>query len=128
MLTTWHLYPQKLALTSPTSGGPSVGIVRSRTQATEFVVFCLGLSSLSLSLSHFQDILDSLMCSTQRNICSFSAEYQHHWIVLCGDRVLKVANISIVRIESVITCIKRNKYAHDITKIVETNRPNCLRD
>jgi hypothetical protein len=28
--------PQKLALTSPTSGGRSVGIVRSRTQATEF--------------------------------------------------------------------------------------------
>jgi hypothetical protein len=27
---------KKLALTSPTSGGRSVGIVRSRTQATEF--------------------------------------------------------------------------------------------
>jgi hypothetical protein len=32
------LYPQKLTLTSPTRGGSSVGIVRSRTQATEF--FC----------------------------------------------------------------------------------------
>jgi len=30
------LYPQKLALTSPTVGGRSVGIVRSRTKATEF--------------------------------------------------------------------------------------------
>jgi hypothetical protein len=29
-------YRQKLTLTSPTSGGRSVGIVRSRTQATEF--------------------------------------------------------------------------------------------
>jgi hypothetical protein len=29
---------QKLALTSPTSGGRSVGIVRSRTQATEFFI------------------------------------------------------------------------------------------
>jgi hypothetical protein len=29
------LYPQKLALTSPISGGLSVGIVRSWTQATE---------------------------------------------------------------------------------------------
>ena len=28
------LYPQKLALTSPTGGGRSVGIVRSRTKAT----------------------------------------------------------------------------------------------
>jgi hypothetical protein len=30
-----HLYPQKLALTSPTSGGLSVVIVRSRIKATE---------------------------------------------------------------------------------------------
>jgi hypothetical protein len=30
------LYPQKLALTSPTGGGRSVGIARSRTKATEF--------------------------------------------------------------------------------------------
>jgi hypothetical protein len=33
------LHPQKLALTSPTSVGRSVGIVHSRTQSTEFV-FC----------------------------------------------------------------------------------------
>ena len=32
------LYPQKLALTSPTGGGRSVGIVRSRTKATEFTL------------------------------------------------------------------------------------------
>jgi hypothetical protein len=30
-----NVYPQKLALTLPTSGGRSVGVVRSRTQATE---------------------------------------------------------------------------------------------
>ena len=30
------LYPRKLALTSPTGGGRSVDIVRSRTKATEF--------------------------------------------------------------------------------------------
>jgi hypothetical protein len=30
------LYPEKLALTSPTSGSRSVGVVRSRTQSTEF--------------------------------------------------------------------------------------------
>jgi len=30
------LYSQKLALTSPTGGGRSVGMVRSRTKATEF--------------------------------------------------------------------------------------------
>jgi hypothetical protein len=31
------LYPQKLAVNSSTSGGRSVGIVRSRTHSTEFV-------------------------------------------------------------------------------------------
>jgi hypothetical protein len=31
------LYPQKLALTSPTSGGRSVGIVRSWTKSMELV-------------------------------------------------------------------------------------------
>jgi hypothetical protein len=34
------LYPQKLAFSSPTSGGRSVGIVRLLTKATEFF-FCL---------------------------------------------------------------------------------------
>jgi hypothetical protein len=33
------IYPKKLALTSPTNGGRSVGIVRSRTQAKEFTFF-----------------------------------------------------------------------------------------
>jgi hypothetical protein len=35
------LYSQKLALTTPTSGGRSVGIVRSRTKVTEFVSFVI---------------------------------------------------------------------------------------
>jgi hypothetical protein len=34
------LYPQKLALTSPTSGSRSVGIVLSRTQTVEFGFVC----------------------------------------------------------------------------------------
>jgi hypothetical protein len=42
------LYPQNLTLTSPTSGGRSFGIVRSRTQATElFVVVGLGCRRVS---------------------------------------------------------------------------------
>jgi hypothetical protein len=43
------LCPQTLALTSPTSGGRSVGIVRSRTKATEFIICC--------SNSHFTRII-----------------------------------------------------------------------
>jgi hypothetical protein len=37
------LYPQKLAITSPTSGGRTVGIVRSRTQTMEFSLFLFEL-------------------------------------------------------------------------------------
>jgi hypothetical protein len=33
------LYPQKFSLTSPTSGGRSVGLVRLRAKATEFFFF-----------------------------------------------------------------------------------------
>ena len=36
------LYPQKLALTSPTGGGRSVGIVRVRTKAREFSFSLVG--------------------------------------------------------------------------------------
>jgi hypothetical protein len=55
------LSPQKLALTSRTNGGPSVGIVRSLTQATEFFyevfpaivlsgyIICLSVCDLKLS-------------------------------------------------------------------------------
>jgi hypothetical protein len=45
------LYRQKLALTSPTSGGRSVGIVRSRTKATELVLLLLLLLLLLLTAS-----------------------------------------------------------------------------
>jgi len=47
------LYPQKLALTSPTGGGRSVGIVRSRTKATEFSLLLLLLLLLSLYFDSF---------------------------------------------------------------------------
>jgi len=35
-MTVMETHPQKLALTSPTGGGRSVGIVLVRTKATEF--------------------------------------------------------------------------------------------
>jgi hypothetical protein len=40
-----HRALQKLALTSPTSGGRSVGIVRSRTKATELVSFLVNVNA-----------------------------------------------------------------------------------
>jgi hypothetical protein len=42
------LYPQRLELTSPTSGGRSVGVVRLRIQATEFLLLLLFLFVSSL--------------------------------------------------------------------------------
>jgi hypothetical protein len=42
------LYPQKLALTLPANGGRSVGIVRSRTQATGFVFVSVVVGHLAL--------------------------------------------------------------------------------
>jgi hypothetical protein len=43
-------YPQNFALTSPTSGGCSVGIVRWRTKATELLVFITNLAWCSLRM------------------------------------------------------------------------------
>jgi hypothetical protein len=41
-------FHEKLALTSLTSGGRSVGIIRSRTKATEFVVVSYAATSLQV--------------------------------------------------------------------------------
>jgi hypothetical protein len=49
------LSPQKLAITSPTSGGRSVGTVRSRTQATGFSFSFI--SSRQVLLLNFVNIL-----------------------------------------------------------------------
>jgi len=53
------LYPQKLALTSPTGGGRSVGIVRVRTKATEF--------SLYIHIEDESVILEILMITSRRS-------------------------------------------------------------
>jgi hypothetical protein len=66
--TRGTLYPQQLALTSPTSGGRSVGIVRSRTQATEF------------SFSHISEINIKICISLD----IFPLNFQFHkWSLWC---------------------------------------------
>jgi len=65
------LYPQKLALTSPTGGGRSVGIVRSRTKATEFYILCamrcavIIICFICYSISIYA--AEYILCSTLRN-------------------------------------------------------------
>jgi hypothetical protein len=49
-------YPQKLELTSPARGGRSVGIVRSRTQATEFIFLDCYKQIKSKCLQHIEKI------------------------------------------------------------------------
>ena len=68
------LYPQKLAVTSPTGGGRSVGIVRVRTKATEFSlmrytntvtpqIFSSNESFKRSSSQHFMAIDSLTLCS-----------------------------------------------------------------
>ena len=60
-----RLYPQKLALTSPTGGGRSVGIVRSRTKATEFVLaIMLYCTFRRVSLLSFYILFESRLIPT----------------------------------------------------------------
>jgi hypothetical protein len=44
------IYPSNLALTSPTSGGRSTGIVRLRTKATKFILFCWLMLPISICM------------------------------------------------------------------------------
>jgi hypothetical protein len=57
--------PHKLALTSPTSGSRSVGIVRSRTQATEFSLVYICIRTCSV------DGTGRLTASKTSDLCSF---------------------------------------------------------
>ena len=59
------LYPQKLALTSPTGGGRSVGIVRVRTKATEFSWLITELNVLRCTVSKTSKLLDTFCPSQQ---------------------------------------------------------------
>jgi len=54
------LHPQKLALTSPTGGGRSVGIVCVRTKATEFSLVKVQLNCLSNGIPLFRLKLETL--------------------------------------------------------------------
>jgi hypothetical protein len=83
LLPRGTLYPQQLELTSPTSGCRSVGIARSRTQATEFFYYQRA-NSLSIiweetavllimhyftSLSYFSDVTSAPLCTPTSFVC-----------------------------------------------------------
>jgi hypothetical protein len=122
------LYPQKLALTSLTSGDRSVGIVCSRTQATEFLLFlfCFILSyamgnaallkhssfftTFPVSLSHCNEFC--LFTFTQNLLLIFTnLKVFTHWntglIVMRNDVTYKL-NINFRNVKSlqIYTCSK----------------------
>jgi len=55
-------YPQKLALTSPTGGGLSVGIVRVRTKSTEFLVYYCTTINFNQKLGGVFNTAGVLLC------------------------------------------------------------------
>jgi hypothetical protein len=74
------LYPQQLAQTSPKNGGRSVAIVRSRTQATEFVLFVSSILPLFYHneysyLGQMADVYTSL-----RRILKQRAHYEQSYL------------------------------------------------
>jgi hypothetical protein len=91
------LCPQKLALTSPTSG--SVGIVLSQTQATEFsLISCNFLPSLKVIRSSkinllykinfkFNQLTSSLVSEVRNISAAFKATYSLIWVRSCCDVV-----------------------------------------
>jgi hypothetical protein len=77
------LYPQKLALTSPTGGGHSVGIVRSWTKDTEFslvyvfLLLWLCILILCLCMATFTEVLPCFFLSCKANARINYAKTRH---------------------------------------------------
>ena len=76
------LYPQKLALTSPTGGGPSVGIVRLRTKATE-------LKTVKPSVAWYFVLL------RQSGFPGFKNGHRFHCVLNPKDLIVKVHGMCI---------------------------------
>jgi hypothetical protein len=61
---TGTLYPRKLVVMSPTSGGRSVGIVRSRTEATEFSLVIFACKMLLSNVTVLQTLVYVLIADS----------------------------------------------------------------
>jgi hypothetical protein len=68
------LYPKKLELTSPTNGGPSVGIVRSRTGATEFFLNIYVKSAFAAQKNTLAFITNTILLTAFKEIVSVCSE------------------------------------------------------
>jgi hypothetical protein len=99
-----HMTPsirQMLALTSPTSGGLSVGIARSRTQATEFVSssftgLCLNMYSLVrlALLLNISFVYSSLKMEAFHYSETLVISHRMHCIISLTDRAVRPYELS----------------------------------
>jgi hypothetical protein len=96
------LYPQRLALTSPTSGSRSVGIVRLRTTATEF--------GYSLIIISTDDCISSMEIKSKNKIvCRFKVSlgevgFENVKWVNCLRIAFTVLNLAALLPELEISC------------------------
>ena len=94
------LYPQKLTLTSPTGGGRSVGIVRSRTKATEFYVSLMYELKKKLERHLRVNLLGPGPCLMKKEFTGpRSHKFEKHWSKLSYNEnsVYICSSCSVVR-------------------------------
>jgi hypothetical protein len=75
LLTRDILYPQKLALTSPASGGRSVGMVLSRTKAMEFSLVIVAVTLTVVMLHLWQQLCNIRVCIKAIGITASGARH-----------------------------------------------------
>ena len=122
------LCPQKLALTSPTGGGRSVGIVRLRTKATEFS-FSLQRVLKQCAISwYFKVKLIILHGNKDEHRNQSFTELGVHELFLCfgmNNSLVKSAQALWVHFN---TCLDRLTAVHLLfhkLRIFHHNRKNC---
>ena len=77
------LYPQKLALTSPTGGGRSVGIVRSRTKATELLANVM-IIQVRYDTMYYYDVVRYNPAMSPQVPCKSKGQYLFSLLVFIG--------------------------------------------
>jgi hypothetical protein len=95
------LYPQKLALTSPTSGGRSIGIIRSLTKTTEFF-FCphlFGSDPVTIAV-WLVSLYPVIMCIHRRTVVLPASVHSNSLWQKCSYSLLIVSKTLLISISA----------------------------
>jgi hypothetical protein len=84
------LYPRKLALTSPTSGDRSVGIVLLRTKATELLLL---LVLVHIGIWIYQEFYLHMNVSTYLRVMQYSATQKFEMVCIQNSYVLNICQL-----------------------------------